>query len=255
MNPTLTPAEFLEAALMDFGFPSAEIPASKAQRVGMLQSFLWARHAEGKTCALIVDEAHKLTPELIEEIRLLGNFESANEKLLQIVLVGQSELDHTINLESLRQFRQRISLRLTIEPLSEEEIGLYIRYRWMKASESAAPFSAEAIAAIGRASGGVPRVVNVLCDNGLLTAFGEGSTSVELRHVLAVCRELQFAAPVSALPELQPLASSQGGTEIPIVESIPMRSLARYETEGAKKSLLARLVGKLKFMQRAERCE
>src|ERR1035438_3616388 len=124
VNPTLTPSEFLEATLMDFGFK--DIPQSKAQRVAMLQSFLWRGHRQGKISALIVDEAHKLSMEVVEEIRLLGNFESANEKLLQIVLVGQSELDELLNRDALRQFKQRISLRLAIEPLSEMDIDRYI---------------------------------------------------------------------------------------------------------------------------------
>ena len=93
---------------------------------------------------LVVDEAHKLSLEVLEEIRLLGNFESANEKWLQIALVGQSELDELLNRETLRQFKQRISLRLTIEPLSETEIEQYIQFRWRKAGGSAAPFSASA---------------------------------------------------------------------------------------------------------------
>ena len=245
VNPTLTPAEFLEAALMDFGFQN--IPASKAQRIAILQSFLWAEYREGRIAALIVDEAHKLTPELIEEIRLLGNFESANEKLLQIVLVGQSELDDMLNRESLRQFKQRISLRLTIGPLAEAEIEQYIRYRWVKAGGSEAPFSADAVAFIGQASQGIPRVINVLCDNSLLMAFGEESASVEQRHVLAVCRELQFAEPLLKRTEVVLPAA-----EVPVVEAFPMRTLARYETAAAKRSLLARLAGRLKFMQRTE---
>ena len=122
VNPSLTPAEFLEATLMDFGF--ADIPQSKAQRIALLQGFLWKGNREGKITAMIVDEAHKLSLEVLEEIRLLGNFESANEKLLQIVLVGQSELDGLLNRESLRQFKQRISLRLAIAPLTREEVDV-----------------------------------------------------------------------------------------------------------------------------------
>lgn len=256
VNPTLTPSEFLEAVLLDFGFE--DIPPSKAQRIAKLQKFLWAGHREGKITALIVDEAHKLSLEVLEEIRLLGNFESANEKLLQIVLVGQSELDELLNRENLRQFKQRISLRLAIEPLSGTEIEQYIQYRWMKAGGSEAPFSADAIASIGRASRGVPRVINVLCDNTLMQAFGEESASVEVRHVLAVCRELQFAEP---LPKSTAVAEAPAPVPAPApalaVEDFPMKTLARYgavaaKDVAAKPSLLARLAGKLKFMQRIE---
>lgn len=200
VNPTLTPAEFLEAALLDFGFQ--EIPPSKAQRVSMLQSFLWSGQRQGKVSALIVDEAHKLTGDVLEEIRLLGNFESANDKLLQVVLVGQKELDDLLNRESLRQFKQRISLRLAIDPLSEAEVGRYIRHRWATAGGSQLPFSPNALAAIAEASEGIPRVVNVLCDGALIQAFADESQSVEFGHVLVVCRELQLDEPAPELSRL-----------------------------------------------------
>jgi general secretion pathway protein A len=248
-NPTLTPPEFLESALMDFGL--RDIPVSKAQRIAMLQTFLMAGLRDGKISALIVDEAHALTPELMEEIRLLGNFESPDEKLLQVVLVGQTELDEMLNRENLRQFKQRISLRLTIGPLAEMEIEQYIRYRWMKAGGGEIPFSAGAIASIGLASQGVPRIVNVLCDNALLTAFAEEASLVEQHHVLAVCRELQFAERLPKRTE-PPSAVPPPAVGVPIVEVSPMRTLARYETAVPRRSLLARLAGRLKFMQRTE---
>ena len=122
-NPTLTPAEFLEATLLDFGF--TDVPDSKAQRIARLQNFLLQGHREGKVSALIVDEAHKLTPELLEEIRLLGNFESADEKLLQVALVGQGELDELLDRDQLRQFKQRIAVRLSMSPISGTDIAQY----------------------------------------------------------------------------------------------------------------------------------
>lgn len=248
VNPSLTPAEFLEATLMDFGF--ADIPQSKAQRIALLQGFLWRGNREGKITAMIVDEAHKLSLEVLEEIRLLGNFESANEKLLQIVLVGQSELDGLLNRESLRQFKQRISLRLAIEPLTRPEVERYIQFRWMKAGGSEPPFSAEAIAGIGQVSEGVPRVINVFCDNTLMRAFGEGSATVELRHVRAVCRELQFAEPTAETAAvtgaIEPLAP------VPVVEVFQMKTLERYAAGAGKPSLLARLAGKIGLRERIE---
>ena len=240
VNPTLTPAEFLEATLMGFGIH--EIPASKAQRIAMLQGFLLMGNRDGKIAALIVDEAHKLSVEVIEEIRLLGNFESSGQKLLQTVLVGQSELDALLNSDALRQFKQRISLRLTLEPLAAAEIDPYIRYRWMKAGGGEAPFSAAAIAGIGQVSRGVPRVVNVLCDNSLMRAFGEDSASVEVRHLLAVCRELQFA---DSIPEIA--AAPLPPPTAPVVEAFQMKTLERYAAAAARPSLLARLVDKIKL--------
>ena len=272
VNPTLTPPEFLEAALMDFGFK--DIPESKAQRVAMLQSFLWKGHRQGKVSALIVDEAHKLTTEVLEEIRLLGNFESANEKLLQVVLVGQCELDEILNRDRLRQFKQRISVRLAIEPLSETDIAQYIQYRWTKAGGGDAPFTADAIAAIGEASEGVPRVINVLCDGSLIHAFADESATVKVRHVLAVCRELRLVEPVPhsaepvfepdpvpaekpplapapvvqtplvQAPLAEPLALEAPLVPAPAAAPLPFKTLARYEPVAPRLSLLARLTGR-----------
>lgn len=262
VNPTLTPSEFLEAALMDFGFK--EIPVSKAQRISMLQTFLWRGRRQGKVTALIVDEAHKLTGEVLEEIRLLGNFESANEKLLQIVLVGQCELDDLLNRESLRQFKQRIALRLGIHPLSGTDIEQYIRHRWAKAGGSEPPFTASAIEGIGEASEGIPRTINVLCDSSLCQAFADKASTVELHHVRTVCRELQieepvvksaaltaFAAPISLLEASLPEAP---GLDVPPLQApltaaaaiggSPLQTLQRYGTAPPKPSLFARLSGK-----------
>ena len=250
VNPTLTPSEFLEAAMLDFGFQ--KMPDSKARRILLLQGFLWAEHREGRIAALIVDEAHKLTPELIEEIRLLGNFESANEKLLQVVLVGQRELDGLLNCESLRQFKQRISMRLTIDPLTAEEVANYIGCRWAKAGGSTVPFTAEAMASIAAASQGIPRVINVICDNALLTAFAEQAPSVGQPHILAVCQDLQIAVPQSSAIATAALPKSLPPAATPMVETFPMKTLERYEAVAAKPSWFARLTGRRKLIQRTE---
>ena len=140
LNPMLTSAEFLEMALLDFGVD--HIPSSKAQRLWKLQKLLFEGQSKGKVSALIVDEAHKLSPEVLEEIRLLGNFEEADQKILQIVLVGQPELDDNLNREDLRQLKQRIALRLSIGSLDASDVGQYIRHRWMVAGGSEPPVSA-----------------------------------------------------------------------------------------------------------------
>jgi general secretion pathway protein A len=245
VNPTLTPAEFLESAMMDFGF--TDIPASKPQRIARLQSFLWEGQREGLITALIVDEAHKLSVEVLEEIRLLGNFESASEKLLQVALVGQSELDDLLDCDHLKQFKQRIALRVTIEPLSPAEAPRYIRHRWSKAGGAQAPFSAEALAVIGRVSQGIPRVINVICDNALIHACGDGSASVEACHVLGACYDMRLIKnPPPVAPAAEPPAP------VPAVEAYPMRTLERYSAAAKRPSLLARLAGKLGISQRTE---
>ena len=121
--PTLTASEFLEMALLNFGFK--DVPVSKAQRLKLLEEFLVRSDADGKVLALIVDEAHQLSPELLEEVRLLGNFETNDCKLLQIVLVGQNELNDRLNLPQLWQLKQRIAIRFPSAPGSRSCRRIY----------------------------------------------------------------------------------------------------------------------------------
>jgi len=203
LNPTLTPSEFLEMTLLDFGV--RDIPSSKPQRLWKLQSLLLQGQREGKVSALVVDEAHKLSPEVLEEIRLLGNFEEADQKLLQILLVGQTELDDLLNREDLRQLKQRRAVRLSIGPLAPAEVGQYIRHRWLRAGGEQPPFSAQAIIAIAAASRGIPRVINAVCENALTLAFAEKSPLVEPRHIQTAAADLCLPSPVSVVVREMPL--------------------------------------------------
>jgi general secretion pathway protein A len=252
LNPTLSPAEFLEAALMDFGFK--DVPASKARRISEFQHFLWRAHRAGQVSALIVDEAHKLSLDVLEEIRLLGNFESATEKLLQIALVGQCELDGLLNSEPLWQFKQRIARRMTIAPLPAEAVGPYIQHRWTVAGGKDAPFSAEAVACIGHATRGIPRLINVTCDNALIDAFGDESAMVEARHVIGVCRDLHLSpavpGPSASIPQIAP--PLQVIAPVPATDAYPMRTLERYSMAAERPSLMARLRHRFKTTERIE---
>jgi general secretion pathway protein A len=246
LNPTLSPAEFLEAVLIDFKIQ--DIPESKAQRISKLQSFLCTWHRLGQVCALIVDEAHKLSAEVLEEIRLLGNFELGNHKLLQVALAGQRELDDLLNSDHLQQFKQRIARRMTIGPLPAEEVGPYIQHRWAVAGGKEPPFSAEAVACISGASEGIPRLINVLSDNALIDAFAEGSRRVEYRHIAGVCRDLQWPLPAPAQAALPPVALP---AEPPVsnwaMDAYPMKTLERYSATSAHPpSLLSRLRNKFR---------
>src|SRR5262249_7615262 len=159
--------EFLEMVMLDFGI--REIPASKALRLAKLQGFLMEGHRTGSISALIIDEAQKLSTELMEEVRLLGNLDTADQKLLQIVMAGQSELDAVLGREELRQLKQRVAVRLSLKPLGASEVEQYIRYRWVQAGgKPEHPFSEPAVSAIYRWSKGIPRLINSICDNSLL---------------------------------------------------------------------------------------
>jgi general secretion pathway protein A len=261
VNPTLTASEFLEAVMLDFGL--TDIPVSKAQRIARLQTFLSRGRKKGKISALIIDEAHQLSMEVLEEIRLLGNFESASEKLLQIALLGQSELDDLLDRDNLKQFKQRIALRVAIEPLSPSEIPEYVQHRWTTAGGAAPPFSPEAFAGICQASQGVPRVINVICDNALIQACGEGSASVEARHMFGACQDLRIIidAPRTVIMDAPqcPLAVE---TPFPF-EDYSMKTLERYGGGAPQPSssvvvkvkmspFVARLASKLRLLPRTE---
>jgi general secretion pathway protein A len=190
LNPMLTPSEFLEMALLDFGI--SDIPSSKAQRLWKLQNLILQGAREGKVSALVIDEAHKLSPEVLEEIRLLGNFEDSDQKLLQILLVGQAELNHILDRDDLRQLKQRIAVRLSIGPLAAAEVNQYIHHRWLCAGGTKAPFSSEAVEVVTSLSRGIPRLVNSICENALTLALGEGCAVVERQHVQVVGGDLHL---------------------------------------------------------------
>lgn len=246
LNPTLTASEFLEMAMMDFGIH--DIPASKAQRLCSLQSFLLQAREANQVCALIVDEAHKLSPELLEEIRLLGNFERPDAKLLQILLIGQSELDDTLNSRELWQLKQRISVRLSIEPLSYEATEQYIAHRWAKAGgPTPTPFTTEAVAQIAALSKGIPRLVNSICDSALMLAFADSAQQVQLNHIHTVAKDLQLTTTLpSPKPHLLDRSAQEeltGSTSEPFTP-VRLRTLECYASP-PKGKLIARWAGRL----------
>ena len=191
LNPALTPKEFLETALMDFGI--TDIPASKALRLNLLQRMLLRTLREGKIAVLLIDEAHKLSSEVLEEIRLLSNFERADQKLLQIVLSGQKELAATLDRPELWQLKQRVAFRMSIQPLVAADVERYIQHRWKKAGGSLpTAFGKDAIEVIAASSKGIPRVINVICDNGLTVGFADGARVITANHIIKACAELHL---------------------------------------------------------------
>jgi general secretion pathway protein A len=171
-NPHLSSAEFIQSVLEQFKLPFRG--ASKGDGIAGLGKLLMDQYRRGQTCVLIVDEAQLLSWKMLEEIRLLGNLETAQQKLLQIILVGQPELDTKIDSPSCLQLKQRITLRCHLAPLSEEETRKCIVNRLELAganSSAQSIFSPEAIAAIYRYSRGIPRVVNAIAENALLVGY------------------------------------------------------------------------------------
>lgn len=171
-NSTLPFDGLLEYVLEDFGINKPTY--SQAQRLFALNNFLIERRRVGQTTVLILDEAQNLDAKTLEQVRLLSNFETPNEKLLQIVLVGQPELRAKLNLPELRQLKQRIALSSNIRPLAADEVQQYIRTRLRIAkARDLGIFTDSAVARIASYSGGIPRVVNIVCDHCLVIGYAD----------------------------------------------------------------------------------
>jgi general secretion pathway protein A len=191
-NPTLNRAEFYQYIARGFGLPS-DCGASKADFLHEFQQDIAERHAAGGLTTLIIDESQSLPYELLEEVRLLANIETATVKLLNVVLVGQPELADRLNEPRLRQLKQRITLRTQLAPLSLRETAAYIAGRISIAGGSAGQiFTREAIVSVHAASHGLPRVINVVCDNALIGGFASAVKPIGAAIVQEVCRDFDF---------------------------------------------------------------
>lgn len=177
LNPCLSDSQILRAISDEFRLQPAR--TTKKDFYDAINAFLLRELAANHNVALIVDEAQNLKPAVLEQIRLLSNLETAKEKLLQIVLVGQPELGDLLAQDNLRQLKQRIALRHHVAPLAAEELGEYIAYRWRVAGgDDRLEWSPAALAQIFDYSGGVPRVINVLCDKALLAGYVAEATLI-----------------------------------------------------------------------------
>ncbi|MBJ6727084.1 XrtA/PEP-CTERM system-associated ATPase [Geomesophilobacter sediminis] len=175
----------------DFGLPIKDL--DKISLLRSLNSFLIQQFRIGRKPVLIIDEAQNLTPELLEEVRMLSNLETDNAKLLQIILVGQPELRQTLALPQLIQLRQRISINCHIDPLSRGETGEYIQHRLEVAgNRNAVHFRDEGVDVIFNSSRGIPRLINILCDFLLLSAYAEGTKVVGRGMVEDIVTDLNF---------------------------------------------------------------
>jgi len=193
-NGLLSPCEFLEYIASDFGL--AVSGKNKSQILSDLSRYLIARGAKDLTTVLVVDEAHHLSPEILEEIRLLTNLETNRGKLLQILLVGQPELDDKLDSTNLRQLKQRIAHRAQLAALDERETQGYIEWRLQIAG--AAPgsvlFPSDTIANIYEHSKGIPRLINTICDNALITAYARQLEAVTPEIIEMAASDLRLDA-------------------------------------------------------------
>jgi general secretion pathway protein A len=184
-NPRLDPIEFFDFMMTDFGIPCES--SLKSQKLIRLNHWLLERYRAKQTAVLVIDEAQNLSTEVLEEIRLLTNLETAREKLLQIVLAGQPELEDKLSRPELRQLRQRITLRCKTRPFDGKETEAYINERLRISGRNGRPiFTSKAVERIYYYSGGIPRVINLICDHALIIAYAEERQSVSPAIIDAV---------------------------------------------------------------------
>lgn len=200
-NPLLTTTEFFQYIMADLGLQYSG--RSKTEMLLDLNRFLIQRHARGLITALVVDEAQALRPELLEEIRLLTNLETSQQKLLQIVLMGQPELESVLDSPNLRQLKQRVSLRCQLLALDEDQTRSYVLSRLERAGAKSEPpiFDEEALAKVFEYSRGIPRIINNLCENAMVNAFAREIHTVTPDMISEVAADFRLGTSASTPEE------------------------------------------------------
>ena len=181
LTPRLSPEEFLHAVLEDLKVPVKD--KNKNEMLKAFRDFLLSSASQGKAVIIIVDEAQNLSDETLEELRLLSNLETEREKLLQIVLIGQTELKERLASDNMKQLSQRVMVKTALRPLTRDEAFDYINYRSMKAGKGLPAFEEDAKSLIFKYSKGIPRLINVVSSRALMAAYVDGSTDIKKHHV------------------------------------------------------------------------
>ncbi len=195
LNPALTVVELLQTICQEFHIPLVQDETSRMILVDKLNRYLLEAHANGRRPVLMIDEAQNLSADVLEQLRLLTNLETSKHKLLQIFLIGQPELQEMLQRRELRQLAQRITARYHLTPLNDAETADYIRHRLAVAEVERPIFTRSALRQIHKRSGGVPRLINMLCDRALLGAFATHQQTVDASVVRQAAAELQGTQP------------------------------------------------------------
>ncbi|HEV8441355.1 MAG TPA: AAA family ATPase [Methylomirabilota bacterium] len=246
-NSTLPFDDVVAYMLEDFGVTKAG--SSRVERLVALNQFLIERRRSGQNTVLILDEAQNLTPETLEQVRLLSNFETPTDKLVQILLVGQPELRAKLQLPELRQLKQRIGLRCHIRPLTLEEIHDYIRSRLRVAGgPDLRLFSDRAVARIAEYSGGIPRLINIVCDHCLLIGYVGQKRKIERELVEQAIEYLEEgrrptqARGIHWRPPMAPLRWVLGGLGVAALGGLGVFVLGPGAVESAVSHVLGNLL-------------
>ncbi len=206
-NPTLSRDEFYESLAEGFGL-GPKAPVSKTWFLSALLEHAAERRKDGKLTAIMIDEAQSLPDELLEEVRLLSNIETSTTKLLSVLLAGQPELGARLNEFRLRQLKQRIGLRCSLRPFDIAETASYVAGRIRIAGGSPADiFTREAIGAIFEATGGIPRIINVICENALIGGFAAQARPVSRAIVMEVIRDFDLLSGIASQDGVLPAPS------------------------------------------------
>ncbi len=238
-NPGLTPLEFLEYLVSDLGLKAVNL--NKSSLLLQLNGYLIGRYRAGLTTVLVVDEAQHLAPEVLEEIRLLTNLETTHQKLLQIVLAGQPELEQKLDSANLRQLKQRIAFRCRLEPLEEEQTRGYILQRLERAGASSQKtdiFPDATMQAVHRFAKGTPRLINTICENSLIAAYSQRLQSVPPKIVEEIATDLhlvdlhlnEVAKPASSREAEGVESSSVARSLLQLLESLDQIARARQSS-------------------------
>lgn len=239
LNPRLSAFDLVEAIAEEFGIDLEGRRGSLKAMTDALNAWLLSRHAEGWHCCVMIDEAQQLSMDALEQVRLLTNLETATQKLLQVILLGQPELKDILAQPELKQLAQRITARYHLTALDADEVADYLRHRLAVAGAHREVFLPPSLKLIAKASAGVPRLINVLADRALLAAYVAGSYTVDAGMVRSAIREAQVPAPTPrrglalgvalllllALPwvawRFWPVKPSSSAAEVSVVEPPP----------------------------------
>jgi general secretion pathway protein A len=243
-----------------FGFKVKDVP--KSELLITLEAFLISQTSKGKRCLLIVDEAQNLTPRAVEELRMLSNFQFGNQALMQSFLVGQPEFREILQRPEMEQFRQRVAATCHIGPMDQEETRQYIEHRLKCAGSTGKPsFEPAVFEAIYRASGGIPRRINSVCDRLLLAGFLSGKTHLGMEEINEVVREFAEEAKVSSRATVAVTDSGPGGLTTPgsdgttsIVGALDL-DLSQSQLDANTAASMSRQLGRLAAEQRGDQLQ
>ncbi|MEZ9367769.1 MULTISPECIES: ExeA family protein [unclassified Shewanella] len=195
LNPSLTEQELLATLCDELAISYGDAPSIK-QLTDLISQYLLNNHKNGRNTVLIIDEAQHLRPEVLEQLRLLTNLETDTKKLLQVILIGQPELQQLLKRQELRQLAQRITARYHLLPLTVEEIALYVQHRLQVAGRFEPLFSKKACKALHKYSGGIPRLTNLLCERALMAGYGQSKVPIDQHMVKQAAAEVLGEMPV-----------------------------------------------------------